>query len=267
MPKDYQERFNRQYLKIDEKDAIDVLLNWNEENELYDLRFFNSFVAPDLQLQEYLEIKGFYFATNILRSQLGFDKNKKPGDFDIIVIPYTNEEILFNRSGVFEVKVVRPTRKRPQKNANSLGLTQLNGLINDGFPFVGLIHISTTEPLNDEEKKTIEFFTIPTETRFPEGTTAEDHVVNVKYDFFQSYSSDKQMQRLISEPIPKFVCLYCFGLSLNLDGKYVLETGTVTYSDFQKGYFNPNRKIETVDAIRNHFNSNKNLYLERRMRK
>jgi len=115
--------------------------------EEYDIRELLYLVTPDLEIEEFFEIKGAYVGNMILREELGFKNGGKSGDFDIIVIPYSENTIHFERTGVFEVKLVKPTLKNPGRNANSLGLTQTLGLIKDGFPFVGLMHASVTEPL------------------------------------------------------------------------------------------------------------------------
>ncbi|MBZ4043364.1 hypothetical protein [Flavobacterium hibisci] len=263
----YQESFDREKLELEEKDAIDVLINW-KDGKFYDLRHLHSIVAPDLEIQEYLEIKGLYIATNVLRQDLGFDKNEKPGDFDLVIIPFTKEKILFERTGACEVKIVRPTRAKPQRNANSLGLTQLKGLISDGFPFVGLMHISMTEPLLNHEKWEIDFCTIPAngDEKIAKGKTLEDYLVKVKMDTFQWYSADQQMKRLISTDVPKYVNLLCFGLSKNTMGEYVMDSCSVKFSDFGKGYFNPNLKHETIEKVKTHFENFQHIYHKRIMR-
>jgi len=265
----YQEIFNRKELIAQEKEVIEILVNWKDKDGLYDLRHLNHFVAPDLDIEEYLDIKGLYIGTNILRQEFGFNKEEKPGDFDLIIIPFTNKEICFDRTAVCEVKVVRPTRRNPLRNSNSLGTTQLNGLINDGFPFIGLMHISLTEPLMDSEKTVIDFCAISADSneRIKEGGKIEDYFVKVKVDNFQWYSADKQLQRLISTGIPKFVGLMCLGLSQNNNGNYLLNTTSQKYRCFETGYFNPNRKCETIEKVRKHFEDNPFRYLKRIMRK
>jgi len=264
MSEEYQKKFDREELSLNENEVIDILVDWHDKSGKQDLRHLKHFVTPDLELQEYFEIKGLYVGTNILRQELGFNKNEKPGDFDIVLIPYSDSGIHFERTAVCEVKVVRPTRQKPQKNANSLGTTQLKGLIKDGFPFVGLIHISLTEPLKDHEKMPIDYCSLPVGdyTPFEKGKTFEDYLVKVKLDHFQWYSADKQMQRLISSEIPKYAGILCFGLTQR-DNEYWLETVSVKYSSFEKGYFNPNLKKETILKVANHFKNNPSKYIKK----
>lgn len=249
---------------LSESEAIKFLVNRKEKKSNFFLRYLTHFIAPDLDLQEYFEIKGLYVGINLLRQEFGFDKNDKPGDFDLIVIPYTEEKIHFERTGACEVKVVRPTRKKPLKNANSLGRTQLKGIINDGFPFVGLMHLSMSEPLKEHEKPTIDYCTIGANSgeKPEEGKTYEDYLVKVKIDTFQWFSVDKQMKRLLSSEIPKYATLICLGLTKRNDDEFVIESVSEKYSGYQKGYFNPNLKKQTIEKVKEHFYNNRLKYID-----
>lgn len=66
----------------------------------------------------------YYITKEILRTELGFENDKKPGDIDILIIPSYKEKIYFEYSSAFELKVVRPTNKNFRKNSTSLGSTQ-----------------------------------------------------------------------------------------------------------------------------------------------
>jgi hypothetical protein len=269
MPNEIQEIFNRKEFFAQEKEVIDILINWSDKDGLYDLRHLNHFVTPDLDIQEYMDIKGLYIATNILRQELEFNKDEKPGDFDLIIIPFTKNEIFFERTAACEVKIVRPTRKNPLRNSNSLGTTQLNGLIQDGFPFIGLMHISITEPLKDFEKFTVDFCTLAanSDDRIEEGKKFEDYLTKVKVDNFPWFSADKQLQRLISCEIPKYVGLMCLGLTQNNKEKFSFHSVSQKYTGLEMGYFNPHRKKETIQKIIKHFEKNPLKYAKKLMRK
>ncbi|MDX5346230.1 MAG: hypothetical protein LPJ89_06715 [Hymenobacteraceae bacterium] len=156
---------------------------------------------------------------------------------------------------------MRPTRTKPSRNANSLGVTQLNGLISDGFPLVGLIHICMPEPLNNKELLTIPFATKPLDVDNPEGNKGIfDDMVNVSYDWFPIFSTDSQMKRLLSYDIPKYAGISAVGLNFYSNGKMGIHTCSQDYWGFQKGYFNPHTKVETIDKISFHFSNKKNLY-------
>jgi hypothetical protein len=262
---DHQKTFNKIPLHLTEKQVIEFFSDRKEKDGLYDMSLYLHLISPDLEFEEYYKINGLYIAHMIPREELGFAKNKQPGDFDIVIIPYSEMGIHFERTGVYEVKVVRPTVKKPTRNANSLGITQVNGLITDGFPFVGLMHISITEPLPEELKQTIKLCTLPVgdNTKFEEGKTLEDYTVDIKADHFSWYSVDKQLKRLISAGIPKHVALDCYGLNLTERGNYTLTCVSTHLQSYSSGYFNPHATADTIKKIRNHFITFRDRYIDR----
>ena len=85
-----------------------------------------------------------------LEKKLGLDADGKPGDIDYLVLPLDNSKPLVDRTIAIEAKIVRPTIENPERNANSFGREQIFGLLKDGFPFVGLLHIVVPEPLSKD---------------------------------------------------------------------------------------------------------------------
>ena len=53
-----------------------------------------------------------------------------------------------------------------------------------------------------------------------------------------------------------------FALCINTDGKAVITTST-EFGGYHSGYFNPYKKLKTVEVIGDHFNK----FLEKRYRK
>ena len=240
---------------LNEEQVIDILINDKEENGRVDMRHFFNVVSSPFEYEEFFKYKGVYIAKNIMREEMGFNNQTKPGDFDVILIPYSETHIYFERTAVYEIKVVRPKRSNYRKSPNSMGTTQLKGLINDGFPFVSLMHICMTEPLIEEEKMKTKFCTIPVNGEPISGgiKNFDDYLIDVSMDHFSWWSADNQMKRLIAEDIPKYAGLSAFGLNIYEDEKYSLTSCSENLTDFQSGYFNPHKKIETVEKIKLHF--------------
>ncbi len=246
---------NKRNTWLSEDQVIDILINDDKEKGRVDFRHFFNVVSSPFEYEEFYNYKGVYIAKNVKREELGFSSETKPGDFDLILIPYSATHIYFERTAVYEIKVVRPKRTNPKKSPNSMGITQLKGLIADGFPFVSLMHICMTEPLEENEKMEIKFCTLPANGEpIPGGIeNLEDHLIDVKMDYFSWWSADNQMKRLIAEDIPKYAGLSTFGLNIHENGEYSLTSCSVNLADFQSGYFNPHKKIETVEKIKLHF--------------
>ncbi|MDP9959164.1 hypothetical protein [Chryseobacterium lathyri] len=143
----------RVYKSITENEVIDLLLNWNNDREKTDLRsFLSGIYYPDPKA--YFDYRGFYVTKTILRNEFKLEGVRKPGDIDVLIIPFSKDKIHFEKTSVYEIKIVRPTRKNPGRNANSLGVTQALGLVEDGFPLVGLIHVSITHRTFTRRRKT-----------------------------------------------------------------------------------------------------------------
>ena len=253
--------FLKEYIRLSEEQVIDLLINWKSKDGTYTLTHLFHGVYSPRNFHDFYKYEGCYITKNILRQNLGFKKGDKPGDFDIIIIPFSNEKIFFERTIAIEIKIVRPTRLNPKKSPTSLGITQLNGLINDGFPFISLIHICMTEPLLDSEKMDITYSTIPVNSgkkfTFEE---YEKSIIDVKLDHFSWFSADNQIKRLISRrDLPKFAGISAFGLNYNGE-TYSLSSCSEELAAFQLGYFNPNKKPDTIKQVEIHFENNRHLY-------
>lgn len=254
-------------LWMSEAKIVDLLCDWKDLRGKFDLKHLTDFLTPAVDLDNFLNIKGIYIAKNTLREKLGFAKGNKPGDFDLLIIPYDEESILFETTICIEIKIVRPTRKKPDKNADSLGITQVKGLIIDGFPIVGLMHISMTEPLLEDEKLDIDYHTQPLDVdNLLNNTGFVESKIKVKHDHFSWFSADKQMKRLISQDIPKYVGIGCLGLDYSKNGRYSLNSCSRELSGFQNGYFNPHKLDSTVEKVKTHFLKHRETYLTRNLR-
>ncbi len=239
--------------QLSEEDVIDVLISSGKE--YFPLRCFaNVLYAPIRINDNSTDYTGFYVAKMLSRKDLGFETVTKPGDFDVIIIPFSETNIYFDRTVASEVKVVRPTRRKPSRNANSMGVTQLLGLIEDGFPFVSLVHITMPEPLIDAELQTIKFANRPLDMDNPKSNIGLfDDMRDVLFDWLGFYSAEKQMQRLLAFDIPKYAGLYSTELSYFENGSYSLTDSYGEYDSFHHGYFNPKVKKDTIKKIEHHF--------------
>lgn len=69
----------------------------------------------------------------------------KPGDVDLLVLPYEGEEILLGRALAIEIKAVRATYLQQGKAPNSFGFSQASGLKAMGFPCVAVLHLIVSD--------------------------------------------------------------------------------------------------------------------------
>ena len=190
----------------------------------------------------------YYLAKEILRTEFGFEKDQKPGDIDILIIPSNKGKMYFEYSSVFEVKVVRPTNKNYRKNSTSLGSTQTLGLIRDGFPLVGLIQVCMNEPIN------------PAQLQYLPNLDYVNEIFT--FDPFPLYSIETQYQRVLKTDLPKYVGINIFGLCFDKKGNMITQN-SAKYEKFKYGYFNPHCKVDTIERINTHFIKYKELYVEK----
>ncbi|TRB07473.1 hypothetical protein EXN61_10230 [Agrobacterium tumefaciens] len=69
----------------------------------------------------------------------------KPGDIDILVIPYQDNALILDQILAIEVKVVRASFFNQGRSPNSMGMTQADGLLKMGFPYVAVAHLIVSD--------------------------------------------------------------------------------------------------------------------------
>jgi ClpX C4-type zinc finger len=203
---------------------------------------------------------GLRIAMNIPREELGLDATRtSPGDIDVLIVPWKENQNLYEKTMAIEVKIVRPTLKNPSRNANSLGLTQVEGLINDGFNYIGLMHITTPEPLPKQYL---------TETKVTKAGRIKVNDLEpkeiLKLDMFSVYASDRQFGRLNNLGLPDYIGLNSLGIKIrikNEQGNVYWGIASYTTANERAPSLNPNASQKTSDLVRNHFEANKDRYL------
>lgn len=69
----------------------------------------------------------------------------KPGDIDLLIIPYEDRELLLHRILAIEIKIIRAKYSRQGKSPNDFGFSQAISLRDMGFPYVGLLHLIVSD--------------------------------------------------------------------------------------------------------------------------
>lgn len=246
----------------DERKVINTITEFALKDKYYpDLTFFHNLLFDPVRFEGIEEYNGFYLAKNILRDEIGLERKGKPGDYDILFIPYNQKRMFYERTAVFEVKIARPTFQLPNKGSNSLGETQVYGLIDDGFPLIGLLHIVISKPLLLRQTSTIKVSKVPSNTKWdrnnPPFKSVEDLFEDQPWDWLPSYSIDKQMTRLIRIGFPKYVGLNTFALTKDSKGERRVIMSE-EFRGFTSGYFNPKTSLTTIEKVETHFLKFKN---------
>lgn len=170
----------------------------------------SAFPYPDHQFANDVLI-----SVNVPRAQLGLDPYQKPGDIDLLIIPFSDSRYHFELSVAIEVKVLRPTIAKPSRNVNSMGFKQTSGLLRDGFPFVGLLHVAVPEATPE-----VFCWDIPmiANTLGPNGELVETGE-RVVIDPFPIITAQRQEGRINALDLPIEAGFNSIGLNLSPDGK------------------------------------------------
>lgn len=154
-------------------------------------------------------------ALNAPRSELGLSAEGKPGDIDLLMVPIGAQGPMAHRSIAIEAKIVRPTLDNPSRNVNTMGRTQALGLLADGFPFVGLIHIAIPQRLPEEMHWRVGKLTGELGANGELLEEPEPHLV----DPFPLISAQRQLGRVEALDFPQDVGFNAISLTLSKDGE------------------------------------------------
>ncbi len=70
---------------------------------------------------------------------------KFPGDIDLLVIPYDDDELLLSETLAVEIKVVRARYLKQGKAPNEFGFSQASAALSLGFPYVAVMHLIVSD--------------------------------------------------------------------------------------------------------------------------
>jgi hypothetical protein len=69
----------------------------------------------------------------------------RPGDIDILILPYEGDELVLEETLAIEVKVIRATYARQGKSPNDFGFSQARAMLDLGFPKVAVAHLIVSD--------------------------------------------------------------------------------------------------------------------------
>ncbi len=69
----------------------------------------------------------------------------RPGDIDMLIVPYEGDELILEQTLAIEVKVIRANFARQGKSPNEYGFSQARALMDLGFPRVAVAHLIVSD--------------------------------------------------------------------------------------------------------------------------
>lgn len=111
---------------------------------------FFGFVMTDVHGLKAEDGWEYVFFGNIPRTDLGLSRLGQPGDIDLLVIPHQGNKFHLGKAAAIEIKRLALKAPRWNKSTDRLGITQANGLLAAGFPYVGILHLIVHDRGPDE---------------------------------------------------------------------------------------------------------------------
>lgn len=186
--------------------------------------------------------QNIFIGINIPRKDLGLDPRDKPGDIDYLIVPFTDKEIMLSKAIGIEAKIVRPTIAKPYRNANTMGEKQAKGLLRDGFPFVGLLHISIPEPLPKEMHWSLPIMSNKLGSNGELVATGEF----ASLDWFPTVHAERHEGRILALNLPPPIAYKIISFNLSKDNQNFSGN---TMNESRRGYLNPNISNKLLESI------------------
>lgn len=87
---------------------------------------------------------GLLLATAVPSNKIALEL-KKPGDIDILAIPYEGDDLILSKALAIEIKVIRASFLKQGKSPNQFGFSQAESLSGFGFPHVAVAHLIVSD--------------------------------------------------------------------------------------------------------------------------
>lgn len=247
------EMFCAMPLRLVERRAEEVLIvSFMADRKLFGLAYLQ--VQPDHF--DSMPIDSGVFVCPLVRTSDIFPLARRPGDIDLLIIPYENNELVLERVLAVEVKAVRAKFSRPSKSPNEFGFSQASSLLDLGFPYVAVAHliISDTSP----QERWCEMMTARVLDR--EGNVEE--LGCEKIDPLPGILTDRTFGRLQKNCPTNNIGLISAYVFSSLLGNIEPAKHMIHFPSGRRAQFNPHSSIKTVEAVASYFDDNPSLFLD-----
>lgn len=149
---------HKNLIDLAERDLVRFILS--EVGTLYE--YFNFVVEPALGPPPR---KGwdYIFLAEVDRQWLGLSRQGLPGDVDVLIVPTFEGRPRVDLCCAVEVKRLALRGPNWTKNVDRYGISQAQGLLSDGFPFVGILHLVVADPGPIENRRLLELWRVISE--------------------------------------------------------------------------------------------------------
>lgn len=184
----------------------------------------------------------YLFLAGVPRSMLGLDPRLQPGDIDVLIVPSRDGVIATEFIAGVEVKRLPLRNGVLGKNVDRYGVTQAKGLMRDGFPLVGILHIVVNEAGPPEHIREVEMWKV---------VNSESQEIEFSHkqlvDMTGSMAADLQIDRLTSRDIGEYMGFNAIALQRLSHTKLGFQPFP-SYGRMAR--LNPNPSLKLLSAIR-----------------
>lgn len=233
---------------IKKQDEIALGISFISDRQLFGLSY--SFTQPAYFDQMPRESGVFicpfvptkYIAANAVR----------PGDIDLLIIPYENEELILHRVMAIELKALRATFVKQGKSPNQFGNRQASALLKLGFPYVSIAHLI----ISDQSPKTHWREVAVAQTIDGRGTLKP--LPNQKIDMMPADLIDRAFGRLQHHNMLSEVGLICAYLDWNSHP----DKRSIWHPECRPAFLNSNVSRAMLEAILDFYYDNFQAFLD-----
>jgi hypothetical protein len=226
------------------KGAEEVLvISFMCNRKLFGLAYWK--VQPDYFDQ--MPMNSGVFIAPLVRTRDILTHAERPGDIDLLVLPYEDDELVLERVLAIEAKAVRARYLRQDKSPNEFGFSQALSLLELGFPYVAVAHLIVSDVSPEEEWHEM----MVAEVLDREGNAKD--IGKVRIDPMPENLTDRTFGRLqknckVSDVglISAYIFSPVFG---NCDSKRQM----VHYPSGRAANLNPQTRIETLEKVAAYF--------------
>lgn len=181
-----------------------------------------------------------------------FPGRNKPGDIDLLIIPYEGNSLVLERALAVEFKVIRASFERQSKSPNDYGFSQAESLLDIGLPYAAVGHLIVSDNSPYRCWKEIACCEV----------VNKDGLVSEPRPVFSDPMPSDLVERahgrlLANRRSPLLGLLACYLTFFGDSAGYVsthMPSGT-------RALLNPNRSKKSLDAVASYFERNYRLFL------
>jgi hypothetical protein len=229
-----------------------LIVSFMCDRKLFGLAYWK--VQPDYFDQ--MPLDSGVFIAPLIRTRDILSQAERPGDIDVLVIPYEGDELILERVLAIEVKAIRARFSRQGKSPNEFGFSQALSLLNLGFPYVAVAHLIISDSSPEEYWKEM----LAAEVLDREGNAGP--LSPIKVDPMPHSLTDRTFGRLQKHSTMSDVGLISAYIFSAIFGNCDPRQHRLHFPSGREASLNPEARIKTLDAVAMYFQERYSEFLD-----